>query len=208
MIESSVKCQYSSGRGDCIALFFPVEPSVFHVSIKFKLTFVKFVLRMYTVHDINNEKSFIVLFWGTGCYSSSFPAQRSEIRFMPYQANHVSVELKHDNPGQPILVCGSFLQYAYKKKNILIKLHPRFCSDCDNPGLHTYFLYGLHAAMNCNLLASIFLPLTRRSTMTSLIIPKASVVLASSKNNTVSMPKCSFSLAVSSACSTFFLMSS
>ena len=62
--------------------------------------------------------------------------------------------------------------------------------------------------MNCNLLAVIFLPLTLRSTMTSLIIPNASVVLASSKNNTVSMFNPSFCAAIASAFSTFFTISS
>ena len=62
--------------------------------------------------------------------------------------------------------------------------------------------------MNCNLLALIFLPLTRRSIMTSFIIPRASVVLASSKNNTVSMFNPSFCAAISSAFSTFLTISS
>ena len=62
--------------------------------------------------------------------------------------------------------------------------------------------------MNCNLSDLIFLPLTLRSTMTSFIIPSASVVLASSKNNTVQTFNCSFCEAISSAFSTFFTISS
>lgn len=52
-----------------------------------------------------------------------------------------------------------------------------------------HLLYGLHAAINCSL--SRFRPMDRPrtllSTITSLIMLSASVVLASSKNKTVSM---------------------
>ena len=73
----------------------------------------------------------------------------------------------------------------------------------------THFLYGLQAAMKCNLVSSglIALPLTLRSTMISLIRSIASVVLASSKNKIVSISLFSLLEANSSASSTFFSIS-
>ncbi len=53
--------------------------------------------------------------------------------------------------------------------------------------LWPYFRYGLHAAMNLTV-GGMALPCTRRSHITSLISPIASVVFASSKKRTVSKP--------------------
>ena len=73
----------------------------------------------------------------------------------------------------------------------------------------THLRYGLQATMNFRRLLSDERgrPLHFRSTMISLIIPKASVVLASSKNKTVSILSCPFLTAIASAWRTFLSMS-